>query len=328
MKKFIGYFFFIVINYFLLTLIVYSFSYISLINGNTYDFFWIKSIQKKIYFRGYRNIWQYNNNCTSYDENLLYKPKIGKCEFNNPEFSTHLTFDKISRKNNLKNNYNDDENYILVLGDSIAMGWGVNDDETFSFQIEKSIKKKVYNLGVSSYGTIREIKKMKLSPYYKDSKEIIIQYHPNDLLENMNLDYNKKYSKDEYDNIYENTDFQLNSIKFILKNFKTSIRLFFSDIIDLLFREANLEKINFNEHKQYLEKIIKERIDVKNKEVIVFMVIAPYQKVNNFPESNNEIKYLLIELDDTDYFIVDEHPNKKGHLKIAKRLVNLIEKRE
>ena len=58
MKKFIGYFFFIVINYFLLTLIVYSFSYISLINGNTYDFFWIKSIQKKIYFRGYRNIWQ------------------------------------------------------------------------------------------------------------------------------------------------------------------------------------------------------------------------------------------------------------------------------
>ena len=169
---------------------------------------------------------------------------------------------------------------------------------------------------------------MKLSPYYKDSKEIIIQYHPNDLLENMNLDYNKKYSKDEYDNIYENTDFQLNSIKFILKNFKTSIRLFFSDIIDLLFREANLEKINFNEHKQYLEKIIKEKIDVKNKEVIVFMVIAPYQKVNNFPESNNEIKYLLIELDDTDYFIVDEHPNKKGHLKIAKRLVNLIEKRE
>ena len=73
----------------------------------------IIKLQKKIYFRGYRNIWQYNNNCTSYDENLLYKPKIGKCEFNNPEFSTHLTFDKISRKNNLKNNYN--VSYWLLL---------------------------------------------------------------------------------------------------------------------------------------------------------------------------------------------------------------------
>tara|TARA_B100000900_G_scaffold401477_1_gene406211 strand:+ start:3534 stop:4460 length:927 start_codon:yes stop_codon:yes gene_type:complete len=308
--------------------VVFSFSYFSLINGKTYDLFWVKSIQKKIYFRGYRNIWQYNKKCTSYDENLLYKPKTGKCKFNNPEFSTHLTFDKISRTHNLKNNYNPDDDYILVLGDSIAMGWGVNDNETFSFLMETNLKKKVYNLGVSSYGTTREIKKMKFSPLYNDSKKIIIQYHPNDLHENIKLDYNKIYSKKEYNDIYESTDHQLNSIKFILKNFKTSIRLFFSDIIDILFREANLEKINFDEHKKYLEKIIKERIDVKNKEVIVFLVIAPYQKVINFPEYNNEIKYLLIKLDDSEYFVIDEHPNSKGHLKIAKKLLNLLDKEE
>ena len=314
--------------YFLITVLVFSFSYVSLINGKTYDLFWVKSIQKKIYFRGYRNIWQYNNNCTSYDENLLYKPKVGKCKFTNPEFSTYLTFDKISRNHNLKNNYKPDDNYILVLGDSVAMGWGVNDNETFSFLMEKNLKQKVYNLGVSSYGTIREIKKMKLSPLYKDSKKIIIQYHPNDLNENKELDYNKIYSKKEYNDIYESNDSQLNSFKFILKNFKTSIRLFFSDINDLLFREANLEKINFDEDKIYLEKIIKEKIDVKNKEVIVFMVTAPYQQVNNFPESTDEIKYLLIKLEYSDYFIVDEHPNTKGHLQIAKKLLNFLNKEE
>jgi len=327
MKKFFFYLLSFSFYYLLLVVVVFSFSYFSLINGKTYDLFWVKSIQKKIYFRGYRNIWQYNKKCTSYDENLLYKPKTGKCKFNNPEFSTHLTFDKMSRTHNLKNNYNPDDDYILVLGDSIAMGWGVNDNETFSFLMEKNLKQKVYNLGVSSYGTVREIKKMKLSPLYNDSKKIIIQYHPNDLYENRELDYNKVYSKEEYDDIYEAKYHELDLIKFILKNFKTSLRLFFSDINDIIFKEENIEKINFDEDKKYLEKIIKENIDVKYKEIIVVLVIAPYQKVINFPNSDSEIKYLLIELEDSDFFNIDEHPNTKGHLNIAKKLLNLLDKK-
>ena len=155
------------------------------------------------------------------------------------------------------------------------MGWGVNDNETFPFLLEKNIKKKVYNLGVSSYGTIREIKKMILSGYFKNSKTIIIQYHPNDIFENAGLEYNKIYAKKEYDEIYESKAYQLNSIKFILKNYKTSIRLFFSDIIDILFREKNIEKINFNEHKEYLEDVINEKIDLSNKELIVLLVLPP-----------------------------------------------------
>ena len=49
---------------------------------------------------------------------------------------------------------------IAVLGDSHAMGWGVNDDETFSAVLEKKIDKPVYNLAVSGYGTIREFNKI------------------------------------------------------------------------------------------------------------------------------------------------------------------------
>ena len=33
------------------------------------------------------------------------------------------------------------------------MGWGVNDNETFSHILENKINKNVYNLAVSSYGT-------------------------------------------------------------------------------------------------------------------------------------------------------------------------------
>ena len=61
----------LIVNYFLITALVFSFSYISILQGKTYDWFWVKSIQKKIYFRGLRNIWQYNKNCIYYDENLV-----------------------------------------------------------------------------------------------------------------------------------------------------------------------------------------------------------------------------------------------------------------
>ncbi len=146
MKKIFFFLITIIFYYLILTTLVFSFSYISLINGKTYDWFWVKSIQKKIYYRGYRNIWQYSNNCTSYDENLLYKPKIGSCNFLNPEFSTELNFDEYSRKHSSSEKYSKSEDYLLVLGDSIAMGWGVNDDKTFSYLLEKSLNKKVYNL--------------------------------------------------------------------------------------------------------------------------------------------------------------------------------------
>jgi hypothetical protein len=122
MKKFFFYTLALFFYFLFITVIVFSFSYVSLINGKTYDFFWVKSIQKQIYFKGYRNIWQNNTNCTDFDIHLLYKPKIGNCEFINPEFKTSLDFSEFFRDhNNLKEN-NIFDDYLIVLGDSIAMG--------------------------------------------------------------------------------------------------------------------------------------------------------------------------------------------------------------
>ncbi len=116
-KKFFFYLLLTIFYFFILTAGVFGFSFISLINGKTYDLFWIKSIQKKIYSRGYRNIWQHDSECISFDKNLLYKPKIGTCNFLNLEFSTKLNFDEFSRKH-LSNDQQitDPKDYILVLG--------------------------------------------------------------------------------------------------------------------------------------------------------------------------------------------------------------------
>ena len=286
--------------------------------------FWVKSIQKQIYFKGYRNIWQNNKNCSIFDRQLLYKPKIGSCKFTNPEFQTNVIFNEFFREHDTildKNNSND---YIVVLGDSIAMGWGVNNDETFSYHLEKKLNKKVYNMAVSSYGSVREIKRLKLSPFYENSNTIIIQYHPNDLGENKELDINKIYSIEEFQNKFDNNSSNINIYKLILGTFKSSIRLFFSDINDKIFREKNLELIDFSKDKKYLQKVLRENIDINRKRVIIVLPIGPWQKVINFPENSERIEYILIKLNKSDFFIIDDHPNKLGHLKIAKILIDYL----
>ena len=42
------------------------------------------------------------------------------------------------------------------------MGWGVNDNETFSAILEQKINRPVYNLAVSGYGTQRELIRLKI----------------------------------------------------------------------------------------------------------------------------------------------------------------------
>ena len=320
LKKIIFLIIVIFCNYLLITSVVFTFSYLSLLKGKTYDWFWVKSIQKKIYFKGQRNIWQYKNDCTTFDKDLFYKPRLGECKFSNPEFNTILNFNDFIRINDLSSKNLENNNPIIVLGDSIAMGWGVNDNETFSYQLEKISKRKVFNMGVSSYGTVREIKKLKLSPYYDNSKTIIIQYHINDLGENKELDFKKVYLEKDFIKTFRDTSLKSSNIKFILGNFKSSIRLFFSDIIDVIFRDKNLELINFDIDKKYLEKVIKDNINLNEKNIIVFLPVQPWQKVINFPKSNNQIKYVLIPLNKSQYFIIDDHPNKKGHFEIAKVL--------
>ena len=205
----IFYYFSLFILYcFLISSLIFFFSYYSIINEKIYKNRFINAIQKSIYFKGgYRNIWQNKKECVNFDNRLLYVPKIGTCNFKNLEFDTKLTFDEISRVNQsyskLQNKQN---NAIAVLGDSLAMGWGVNDDETYSAILEKNINKKVFNQGVSSYGTIRQVKKFKNSGIDDKIETVIVHYNLNDLDENQKLDINKLYKNKSSDLIFETQD--------------------------------------------------------------------------------------------------------------------------
>lgn len=72
---------------------------------------------------------------------------------------------------------------IIVTGDSIAMGWGSRQEETFPQLIEQHTGLTVLNAAVSSYGTVREMRLLDRLDV-SNLRHLVIQYNENDWLEN------------------------------------------------------------------------------------------------------------------------------------------------
>ena len=302
--------------------IIFTFSYIALINNTVIDIAGIRAIQKDIYEDNHRQIWQSKKECVKYDEELIYVPLIGSCNFNNPEFSTTLNFYEFGRQNK---NYLESENKgVAVLGDSYAMGWGVNDQETFSSLLQEKLKRNFYNLSVSSYSTYRELLRLDKLNLMNSIDTIIIQYSPNDLNENLTYEFlNKTTSKEMFEIVTNDKKINLNEkIKFIIKKFSLSFRLLFFDIRDSLFGKKLVTK-DFNKHYSALISIFNKFDFMREKKIIFFYIdkeLSFYNYPEGFDKEYSNINFINLSLTDEDFFIIDMHINKLGHQKIALQL--------
>jgi lysophospholipase L1-like esterase len=77
---------------------------------------------------------------------------------------------------------------IVVLGDSLAFGWGVNDAETFSSQLEQQLHARkpgldldVVNLGVPGYATRQEVALLKRNLAALEPDVVLVGFYTNDL---------------------------------------------------------------------------------------------------------------------------------------------------
>ncbi len=136
-------------------------------------------LMRSLYEREYRNVIQSDPNCVSYDPELTYRLKPGGCRFANLEFDTYVSANSAGLR--------DGEEALLApkvifLGDSVTMGWGVEDKETFPHHFGQITGMRVLNAGISSYGTPREL--MLLQQLDQSALElIVIQYSANDIRE-------------------------------------------------------------------------------------------------------------------------------------------------
>ncbi|MEM7037026.1 MAG: hypothetical protein AAF570_08620 [Bacteroidota bacterium] len=165
----------------------------------------LQSALRKYYHEYDQQVIQYLPECAEYDSLLFYRLKPGSCTFSNREFSTTLHINSAG--------FRDDEASLdrpkmIVLGDSYAMGWGVEQDQTFAQLLEKQLGYPVLNTGVSSYGTVREV--LSLDRVNTDSLDyLIVQFCPNDIPENRHfLSQNQTYQASPRHLYEESRDYQ------------------------------------------------------------------------------------------------------------------------
>lgn len=301
---------------------------------------------KYYYAQAATNIIQFNADCSVYDSNLFYTLKPSAAfSFGNYEFRNSYNTNSLGLR--------DDEDAlikpeIICLGDSYAMGWGVDQQETFAKILSRQTGKKILNAAMSSYGTARELTSFNRLDT-SNLKYIIIQYCRNDFTENKtcaDAEYTLKTSSENIYNSavevqYWNTRWfpGKHTISFTKLNTSRTLPAVFNMVrkptvdspalnlqlaafyfTDILARSS----INFQKLKVFV-------VDLNEKRAMNNDFINAVNSLMNTPSFKNRFNNNLVMvpvadlLTTEDYYILDPHLRPSGHQKIAERLKLLID---
>lgn len=137
------------------------------------------TLTTKYHLRFDRRIIQFLPQCARYDDELFYIMRPGQCRVKSREFDVLYTFNQ----QGLRSPQLPDTPKALLLGDSQAFGWGVQDNETMAVHLEQSLGGAVVNAAIPSYGTARELMLMQRLGLPRP-EAVIILYNENDWPEN------------------------------------------------------------------------------------------------------------------------------------------------
>jgi lysophospholipase L1-like esterase len=309
---------------------------------------WLKR-SCRFYYDGYDcRLIQYQESGSVYDPQLFYilKPNA-TFNYRNREFNT--VFYTNSR------GVRDDEASlqspeIICLGDSYALGWGVQQQETYAQHLEKISGMKVLNAGISSYGTAREMTQLKRFDTAA-LKYVIIQYCGNDLDENLSFKQHQSLSissRPLFDSLV--ADQKLTGRYFPGKYSLLISQIFLKQQINKIFPVFSLpfrrEELITDEKKHataFLKVLSAAPVNFKRIKIIVLMLDSYTHKKNAFLsevqkqlqqapyrdrfEDNINVLDVAANLEENDYFELDLHIKATGHRKIADTLWKIISKK-
>jgi len=282
-----------------------------------------------------------------HDKALAYTLRPGKFVFENREFSTKYTVYSLGLRDNFKSQVSPP---IIVLGDSYAMGWGVNQAETFAELLEEKLHVKVLNAGMSSFGTAREILLLDRIDTTQ-LRLLIIQYNDSDFYENeMFHSRNNIPPIMSWEQYHKTSQEHLSASKYYLgkHTFKLTPILFKSvfqpeksiDMITFAGRKRDYDK----EAEMFINALFSTKKTLDNVHIIV-CEINDFQANNNsafiealkkniqendYPRFIERISFVDLSpsLDESHYFTLDEHINAKGHQVAADMIYNKIKRQQ
>lgn len=127
------------------------------------------------------------------DKELIYSLKPGKeRSWEKGQFSEHVKINQFGLRDDELQEKTSYEKRIIVLGDSMTFGHGVNNDETFPNQLERIFQEKgrhidVINAGIKGYGTDQSYKLFITRLRTLKPDMVIFAICINDVFDNINL---------------------------------------------------------------------------------------------------------------------------------------------
>ncbi len=286
-----------------------------------------------------RDIIQFLPQCAVFDRELMYKLKEGSCTVKSREFNTKYDINKMGLRDD---NESLKKPEIIVLGDSHAMGWGVDQDKIFASLIEKDTGMKVLNSAISSYGTAREflmLKKLDRS----NLKYLVIQYCSNDKVENSQFAQDNYKLRVAIDSQYQAlVDYHINRTIYNPFGYTASI---LDDVKKAIRGKQNKGEVDQLTDKEiYIFLKIMQRITgVINKDTKIILLEVNRNNSNRKDFSSRVSKALTGEfaylkgkmtildsskiLQKSDYFILDDHMKEEGHRKLADEILGALNQR-
>ena len=312
---------------------------------------WAKSrmtlgMARELYFAD-RGLIQWQADMSQYDPDLAYRLRPGKHIFTTQEFSNEYDANSLGVRD-------DEESLVapevVVVGDSYGLGWGVDQDKTFSQVLERESGLKVLNTSISSYATPREMRMLKRVDR-SAMKFLIVQYCDNDDVENDTFAKNgNKLSIMSEQNF--NDSVRLNLQDTAYHPFKyvglLPARLFQSlndvvyapGVLGSRWHGGNLVITEHDEAANFLNALAHGGVDLSGVQIIAFELDSVFPPQNHFadwieqlkngPEYPNFIHSVIAlnmysKLRESDFFLLDDHIHASGHAIIAHELLKAMQ---
>jgi len=287
-----------------------------------------KAFLRDIYSRKYRNIIQMDPEFVRYDPDLKYTLNPGTFLFHNPEFTNEFKVNSLGTR--------DDEDALLVpeivvLGDSVPMGWGVNQNETYAKIIEKLSGKKVLNAAISSYSTVQAMRILDRVDTSK-IKYLIVYYENWKFLEN----FSYFRLKDKFKNIdrktYEKTVLNYKKMKryFPMKYSVSACVYLFDQLNNAQAPTINAPPAGLEAEIFLYVLVNASHLNLNNLSVIVVCDkdFVKTLKEMNTPQEKYYIKNLILvaqpDVVNDCAYVLDEHPTAKWHRVVADEIIKVL----